>query len=72
MIYEADRQDLARHVAEISVHVTFNYAVLNHDETELLGCLYIDPPGERTRMVPTRWSHGGWSTASSAASSNSR
>jgi hypothetical protein len=48
MTYEADRQDLARHEAEISVHVTFKYAVLNHDETELLGCLYIDPPGEST------------------------
>jgi hypothetical protein len=48
MTYAADRQDLARHEAEISAHVTFNYAVLNHDETELLGCVYIDPPGERT------------------------
>ena len=28
--------------------MTFNYAVLNPDETELLGCVYIDPPDERT------------------------
>ena len=48
MSYEADRQDLARHEAEISAQVTFNYAVLNRDETELLGCVYIDPPDERT------------------------
>jgi len=29
-------------------HVTFNYVVLNRDQTELLGCVYIDPPGKRT------------------------
>ncbi len=48
MTYEADRKDLARHEAEIASHVTFNYAVLNRDETELLGCVYIDPPDERS------------------------
>ena len=48
MTYEADREDLARHEAEIAAHVTFNYAVLDRDETELLGCVYIDPPDERT------------------------
>ncbi|HEX4032845.1 MAG TPA: hypothetical protein VHX66_00235 [Solirubrobacteraceae bacterium] len=48
MSYEADRQDLARHEAEISAQVAFNYAVLNHDETELLGCVYVDPPDERS------------------------
>jgi len=31
---EADRKDLARHEAESLAHVTFNYAVLNRDETE--------------------------------------
>jgi hypothetical protein len=44
MTYEADRADLARHEREIDAHESFNYAVLNHDETELLGCVYIDPP----------------------------
>ena len=39
-----DRQDLARHEREIAAHVTFNYAVLDADETELLGCVYVDPP----------------------------
>jgi hypothetical protein len=47
MTYEADRKDLARHEAEIAADVTFNYAVLDRDETQLLGCIYIDPPGER-------------------------
>jgi hypothetical protein len=60
MSYDADKQDLARHEREIAAHESFNYAVLNGDETELLGCVYIDPP-EAIRP-PTRSSHGGWST----------
>ena len=46
MTHEADRVDLARHEAEIAAHLTFNYAVLDEQETELLGCVYIDPPSE--------------------------
>jgi hypothetical protein len=48
MSYEADRDDLAHHEAEIAAHETFNYALLNEDESELLGCVYIDPPDERS------------------------
>jgi hypothetical protein len=48
MSYEADRQDLARHEAEIARHETFNYAILDRGETELLGCVYIDPPDSRS------------------------
>lgn len=44
MTYEQDRDDLARHEAEIAAHEAFNYAVLDAAETELLGCVYIDPP----------------------------
>jgi RimJ/RimL family protein N-acetyltransferase len=44
MTYEQDREDLARHEAEIEAHESFNYALLDADETELLGCVYIDPP----------------------------
>jgi hypothetical protein len=44
MSYEADKADLARHEAEIAAHETFNYAILDRDETALLGCVYIDPP----------------------------
>lgn len=44
MTFEHDREDLARHEAEIASHETFNYAVLDADESELLGCVYIDPP----------------------------
>jgi hypothetical protein len=44
MTLEADREDLAHHEREIAAHETFNYAVLDEAETELLGCVYIDPP----------------------------
>jgi hypothetical protein len=45
MTFEQDRDDLARHEREIEAHETFNYAVFDAGETELLGCVYIDPPG---------------------------
>jgi hypothetical protein len=48
MTYEGDKRDLARHEAEIAADETFNYAVLDEGETELLGCIYIDPPDERS------------------------
>jgi hypothetical protein len=48
MTYAADRADLARHEAEIAAHETFNYAILDKEETELLGCVYIDPPDEKS------------------------
>ena len=46
MSYEDDRRDLARHEAEIEAKQSFNYAVLDAAETELLGCVYVDPPDE--------------------------
>jgi hypothetical protein len=46
MSYDQDRQDLARHQSEIAAHEAFNYAVLDDRETELLGCIYIDPPDD--------------------------
>ncbi|GAA0463152.1 GNAT family N-acetyltransferase [Streptomyces olivaceiscleroticus] len=44
MTYEEDRVDLLRHEKEIAAHQSFNYALLDEDETTLLGCVYIDPP----------------------------
>jgi hypothetical protein len=44
MTHEQDRADLARHEREIEAQETFNYAVLDEGETELLGCVYVDPP----------------------------
>ena len=48
MTLEADREDLAHHEREIAAHETFNYAVLDAGETALLGCVYLDPPDERS------------------------
>lgn len=44
MTYEEDRADLARHEREIAAGESFNYAVLDAEETVLLGCVYLDPP----------------------------
>jgi len=46
MTYEEDRKDLKRHEDEIAAQESFNYAVLNEDESQLFGCVYIDPPGD--------------------------
>jgi hypothetical protein len=48
MTPEQDREDLKHHEEEIAAHETFNYAVLDERETELFGCVYVDPPDERT------------------------
>ena len=48
MSFEDDRRDLARHEAEIAADETFNYAVLDERESELLGCIYIDPPDDES------------------------
>jgi hypothetical protein len=44
MTHAQDRDDLAHHEREIAAQEAFNYAVLDAAETELLGCVYIDPP----------------------------
>lgn len=44
MTIDQDRVDLARHADEMATGLSFNYAVLDADERELLGCVYIDPP----------------------------
>jgi hypothetical protein len=48
MTHEGDRDDLAHHEREIEAHETFNYAVLDEAEERLFGCVYIDPPDERS------------------------
>ena len=46
LTYEADRLDLAWHEGEMAARMSFNYAVVDADEGELLGCVYIDPPSQ--------------------------
>lgn len=43
MTAEQDAEDLQRHADEMDRHESFNYAILPADETELFGCVYIDP-----------------------------
>ena len=52
MTFEQDRADLARHEREIEAHESFNYAVLTADETELVGCVYVEPPGPEDGAPP--------------------
>jgi hypothetical protein len=55
MTPEADRADLARHAAEMETHESFNYALLDTDETALLGCVYIDPPEKPGADAEISW-----------------
>ena len=59
---DADREDLERHAEEIERHETFNYAMLDEGENELLGCVYIDRPTIAARRARTRSPRGGSST----------
>jgi len=44
MTYEDDRRELEQHEDEMAAQDAFNYAILNRDESALLGCVYVDPP----------------------------
>ena len=46
MTYEQDLDDLERHEFEMETGESFNYAVLDREESRLVGCVYLDPPGE--------------------------
>ena len=48
MTVAADREDLERHEREIEAHESFNYCILDEAESELLGCIYIDPPASES------------------------
>jgi hypothetical protein len=55
MTHEQDREDLARHAAEMVTHESFNYALFDTDETALLGCVYIDPPEKDGADAEISW-----------------
>jgi hypothetical protein len=44
MTLEQDQEDLLHHEREIADHLSFNYALFDEAESELIGCVYIDPP----------------------------
>jgi hypothetical protein len=47
--FEDDWIDLAWHQREFEHRSSFAYTVMNHTETECLGCLYLIPPGIRSK-----------------------
>jgi RimJ/RimL family protein N-acetyltransferase len=55
MTYEQDRADLAHHEAEIEAHESFNYALFDAAESELLGCVYVDPPERAGADAEISW-----------------
>lgn len=55
MTAEQDRDDLARHEAEIERHESFNYALFDTGETQLLGCVDIDPPAKVGADAEVSW-----------------
>jgi RimJ/RimL family protein N-acetyltransferase len=55
MTAQQDREDLARHADEMERHESFNYALFDAGETELLGCVYIDPPEKEGADAEISW-----------------
>ncbi|WP_210479470.1 GNAT family N-acetyltransferase [Naasia sp. SYSU D00948] len=55
MTRDADREDLQRHAEEIERHESFNYALFDAGETELIGCVYIDPPEKPGADAEVSW-----------------
>lgn len=55
MTLEQDREDLLHHEREIAAHLSFNYALFDEAESELLGCVYIDPPEKAGSDAEVSW-----------------
>ncbi len=55
MTAEQDREDLQHHADEIERHESFNYALFDADETELIGCVYIDPTDKAGADADISW-----------------
>ncbi len=55
MSAEQDREDLQHHWDEMQTHESFNYALFDADETELIGCVYIDPADKAGADADISW-----------------
>lgn len=55
MTAEQDREDLQHHWDEALAHESFNYALFDADETELIGCVYIDPTDKAGADADISW-----------------
>lgn len=55
MTREQDLADLAHHEAEAAAHLSFDYALFDEGETQLLGCCYLDPPEQPGSDADISW-----------------
>ncbi|MDQ1575777.1 MAG: hypothetical protein QOH55_927 [Microbacteriaceae bacterium] len=55
MTRQLDYENLAHHELEIENHESFNYALLNADESALFGCIYIDPSADVAVDAEVSW-----------------
>lgn len=55
MTREQDREDLQHHADEMAANESFNYALFDDAETELLGCVYIDQPDDDAHDAVVSW-----------------
>ncbi len=55
MTAEQDREDLQHHWDEVQAHESFNYALFDAGETELVGCVYIDPTDKAGADADISW-----------------
>jgi hypothetical protein len=55
MTREEDLASLIRLEAETEAHESFDYALLDRDETVLLGCVYVDPPAKVGADADVSW-----------------
>lgn len=55
MTAEQDREDLQRHADEMETHESFNFALFDANEIELIGCVYIDPSDDGAADAEISW-----------------
>ena len=55
MTTEQDREDLAHHEDEMRRRASYNFALFDTGETELLGCVYVDPPAKVGADAEISW-----------------
>jgi hypothetical protein len=55
MTMQQDIADLVRHEEEMARNASFNYAIFDPEEKELLGCVYIDPPASEGADADVAW-----------------
>ena len=55
MTREQDLEDLEHHVHEMHTRASYNYALFGKDESQLLGCIYIDQPDDDEHDAVVSW-----------------